>query len=57
MTAIGKRLEPSVASAEELPPAQKCEHVDIVDGQGRACPNDAVPGARYCDDHILVGQT
>lgn len=52
MTALSKKaaqVPPEVAGE----PAKKCSHIDIKDGVGSPCPNDAVPGSETCDDHAM----
>lgn len=50
--ATKKISTPPQADGEPIP-TKKCQSVEVVDGVGRECPNDAVPGADFCDDHIL----
>lgn len=55
MTAIGKRDETVPAAAAQTPPTEikKCGAIVEQNGQHIQCPNDAVAGADFCDDHIL----
>lgn len=52
MTDLKKREEGQVPAPEPIE-REKCEAIVEQDGQHVQCQNEAVAGAKFCDDHIL----